>query len=111
MKMRPKIENFLVDLKTWAGFDISGTQRYAVEAGSRMLYTLEHGEVISKQEALQWAGERLPIEWRDLIEQVQQDRLVRCHAPPPPGSMERAVAFVEHLQEHARRETPRDSRK
>ena len=99
MKMRPQIENFLVDLRTWARFDISWTQRYAVEAGSRMLYTLEHGEVISKQEALKWAAERLPIEWRDLIEQVQQDRLVRWDAPPRPGSMERAVTFAHYLQE------------
>ena len=109
MKMRPQIENFLVDLRTWARFDISWTQRYAVEASSRMLYTLEHGEVISKPEALTWAAERLPIEWRDLIEQVQQDRLVRWNNPPRPGSMERAVAFVEYLQERARTKTISDS--
>lgn len=108
--MRPQIENFLVDLRTWARFDISWTQRYAVEASSRMLYTLELGEVISKHEALEWAAERLPIEWRDLIEQVQRDRLVRWNSPPRPGSMERAVAFVEYVQEQARTSTPRDSR-
>jgi aminoglycoside adenylyltransferase-like protein/nucleotidyltransferase-like protein len=108
--MRPQIENFLVDLRTWARFDISWTQRYAIEASSRMLYTLELGEVISKHEALEWAAERLPIEWRDLIEQVQQDRLVRWNSPSRPGSMERAVAFVEYVQGRARRSTPRDAR-
>ena len=100
-KMRAQIQNFLPDLKTWASFDISWTQRYAVEAISRMLYTLEHGEVISKQGALSWAAETLPLEWHDLIEQVRQDRLVRWNAPPRPGSVERAIAFVEYVQERA----------
>jgi predicted nucleotidyltransferase len=101
-KMRPLIENFLVDLRTWASFDVSWTQRYAVEASSRMLYTLEHGEVISKQEALAWSAETLPLEWRDLIDQVRQDRLMSWNAPPRPGSVECAVAFVEYVQERAR---------
>ena len=101
-KMRPQIENFLVDLGTWASFDISWTQRYAVETSSRMLYTLEHGEVISKQEALKWAAETLPLEWRELIEQVRQDRFVRWNESPRPESVERAVAFVQYIQERAR---------
>jgi hypothetical protein len=108
-KMRPQIQDFLVDLRTWAPFDIGWTQRYAVEAINRMLYTLEHGEVISKQDALSWAAETLPLEWRDLIEQVRQDRLVSWNAPPRPGSMEHAVAFVEYIQRRARLDTPPDS--
>jgi len=101
-QMRPQIENFLVDLRTWAPLDISWTQRYAVEASSRMLYTLEHGEVIPKQDALTWAAETLPPEWRDLIDQVRQDRFVRWNAPLRPRSMDRAIAFIEHAQERAR---------
>jgi hypothetical protein len=101
-KMRAQIENFLVDLKEWASFDISWTQRYAVEASSRMLYTLQRGEVISKQEALSWAAETLPIEWRDLIEQVRQDRQVKWNAPPRPGSVDRSIAFVQYVQNCAR---------
>jgi len=108
-KMRPQIQNFLIDLRTWATFDIGWTQRYAVEAINRMLYTLEHGEVISKQDALNWAAETLPLEWRDLIEQVRKDRLVRWNAPPRPGSMEHAVAFVEYVQERAQKSPPRGS--
>ena len=101
-KMRPQIENFLVDLKTWASFDISWTQRYAVEAVSRMLYTLQHGELISKQEALNWVAETMPIEWRGLIWQVRQDRLVKWNAPPRPGSVDRSIAFVQYVQDRAR---------
>lgn len=99
--MRPQIESFLVDLAGWAAFDVSWTQRYAVEASSRMLYTLEHGEVISKRAALEWAAETLPVEWRDLIKQVESDRLVRWNDPPRPGSVDRAVAFVGYVQKRA----------
>jgi hypothetical protein len=109
--MRPQIESFLVDLRTWASFDVSWTQRYAVEASSRMLHTLEHGEVISKKAALEWAAETLPAEWRDLIEQVRHDRFVPWNDPPRPGSVDRSVAFVEHVQERARaRQDPGERR-
>jgi Aminoglycoside adenylyltransferase, C-terminal domain/Nucleotidyltransferase domain len=99
---RPQIESFLVDLASWASFDVSWTQRYAVEASSRMLYTLEHGEVISKPAALEWASETLPSEWGDLIEQVRSDRFVTWNDPPRPGSVDRAAAFVAYVQERAR---------
>lgn len=95
------IESFLEDLLTWTSFEISWTQRYAVEAGSRMLYTLENGEVISKQDALDWATVAMPAEWRDLIDQVRQDRFVRWNALPRPGSVDRTLAFVKYVQERA----------
>jgi hypothetical protein len=100
--MQTQIERFLVDLGTWASFDVSWTQRYAVAAGSRMLYTLEQGRVISKKAALEWAAETLPGEWRSLIEQVENDRFIPWNDPPRPGSVDRAVAFVEYVQERAR---------
>jgi hypothetical protein len=100
-KMRPQVENFLEDLLSWATFDVSWTQRYAVEALSRMLYTLEHGEVISKRAALEWATEVMPGEWHDLIQQVREDRFVRWNDPPRPGSVERTRAFVDYAKERA----------
>ena len=54
------------DLLAWASFDLSWTQRYAVESVSRMLYTFEHGEVVSKRHALDWAAEAMPAEWCNL---------------------------------------------
>jgi predicted nucleotidyltransferase len=98
--MRPQIEGFLDDLLSWTTFEISWTQRYAVEAIARMLYTLEHGAVISKSDALDWAGKAMPV-WGDLVEQVRRDRFVQWNAPPPPGSADRALAFVAHVQERA----------
>jgi hypothetical protein len=104
--MRPQIETFLEDLRSWASFELSWTQRYAVEAMSRMLFTLEHGEVISKPAALDWAEATFPAEWRSLLQQVRRDRFVQWDAPPPPGSVERALAFVAYGRARA---TPRSS--
>ena len=101
-RMRAQIENFLNDLVTWTTFEISWTQRYAVEASSRMLYSLEHGEVISKQDALDWGTEAMPVQWRDLIDQVRQDRFVPWNEPPRPGSVERTLEFIAYAQERAR---------
>ena len=66
------------------------------------LYTLAHGQVISKQDALRWAAETVPPEFRDLIEQVRQDRLVQWNHPPSPGSVDRSIAFVRYVRERAR---------
>jgi predicted nucleotidyltransferase len=101
-KMRRQIENFVDDLLTWTSFEVSWTQRYAVEATLRMLYTFERGEVISKQDALDWGVAAIPAKWRELIEQVRSDRFVPWNDPPRPGSVERTLAFVEYVQERAR---------
>lgn len=101
-EMQRNIETFLDALLNWTTFDISWTQRYVVEAMSRMLYTLERGEVISKQAALAWASEAMPAEWRTLINQVRHDRFVRWNDPPPPGAVERTLAFGGYVQQRAR---------
>jgi hypothetical protein len=101
--MRPQIATFLDDLLSWTTFAISWSQRYAVEAASRMLYTLEHGAIVSKRDALAWAAEALPADWHDLIRQVGEDRFVQWNDPPRPGSVERALAFVAFVQERAAR--------
>lgn len=100
--MAPKLESFLDDLLAWASFDLSWTQRYAVESVSRMLYTFERGQVVSKRHALDWATEAMPLEWRELIDQVRDDRFVRWNDPPRPGSVGRTLAYVRHVQERAR---------
>jgi predicted nucleotidyltransferase len=109
-EMRPHIDNFLDELLSWTTFDSSWTQRYGVEATSRMLYTLEHGEVISKQDALAWATEALPEQWRQLIDQVRRDRFVQWNAPPRPGAVERTLAFIDYVQQRARASPERSSR-
>lgn len=100
--MRRRIETFLDDLLTWTTFDVSWSQRYAVEAISRMLCTVECGEVVSKRDALAWAAAAVPAEWRGLIDQVRRDRFVRWNDPPRPGSVDRTLGFVHYMQDRAR---------
>ena len=58
--------------------------------------------MISKRDALEWVTEALPVQWRDLIDQVRQDRFVQWNESPRPGSVERTLAFIEYVQERAR---------
>lgn len=44
----------------------------------------------------------MPAEWRSLIDQVREDRFVQWNDPPRPGSVDRALAFVEFVQARAR---------
>jgi len=98
-----RIDGFLEDLRGWAPFDGSWTQRYAVESMSRMLCTLEGGEVVGKRTGLDWAETSMPPEWRDLIQQVRRAwSEFAWNDPPRPGSMERSLAFAEYGRKRAR---------
>jgi hypothetical protein len=66
-----------------------------------MLYTLGHGEVISKQRALDWAAREMPAEWGDLIVHAREDRFAQWNGPPRPESVERTLAFIASVQERA----------
>jgi len=101
-RMRRRIDAFVDDLLGRTSFDLSWTQRYAVETTSRMLYTLEHGEVISKRAALDWAEATLAPEWRDLVRQVRDDRFVTWNEPPRADSVERSLAFAQYGSARAR---------
>ena len=69
-----------------------------------MLYTLERGDVsLEAGRARLGHRRRWRDEWRGLIDQVRQDRFVQWNDPPRPGSVERTLAFVESVQERARR--------
>ena len=100
---RPLIESFLPDLFTWISFDNAWAQRYAVATLSRMLYTVETGEVTSKPAALEWAKDALPPAWRDLIQQVLDDRDIGWDPADRPraGSVEATTAFAEYAKERA----------
>jgi predicted nucleotidyltransferase len=102
-RMRQLIESFLPDLYSWIGFDIAWAQRYAVASLCRMLYTLDTGEVASKQAALEWAKHALPPAWHDLFHQVLADRAIGWDPddPPRPGTVEATIAFAEYAKERA----------
>ena len=95
-KMRVRIVRFLPDLLSWTNFDeVAWSQRYAVTTLCRMLYTLDTGEVTSKQNALEWAKSALPKRWHGLIQQVIDDRPLPWDDPPRPGSVDATIAFAE----------------
>jgi len=47
----------------WVGY-----RMYAIATMCRMLYTLRHGEIVSKQEAARWAMAALAERWQGLVE-------------------------------------------
>jgi aminoglycoside adenylyltransferase-like protein/nucleotidyltransferase-like protein len=102
-RMRQLISSFLPDLFSWTSFDIAWSQRYAVTTLCRMLYTLETGEVASKQVSLDWAKRTLIPAWHDLIQQALDDRALGWDPGDPPrgGSVEAAIAFAEYAKGRA----------
>ncbi len=98
-KMRVLIARFLPDLLSWTNFDeVAWSQRYAVSTLCRMFYTLDTGEITSKQKALGWAKSALPERWHGLIQQVIDDRPLPWNDPPRPGSVEATIAFAEYAK-------------
>ncbi|RPJ24812.1 MAG: DUF4111 domain-containing protein [Chloroflexi bacterium] len=51
-----------------------GYQSFFVLSLCRMLYTLKHGEIISKHAAAEWAKENLDARWQSLIERALPGR-------------------------------------
>ncbi len=105
-RMRRLIESFLPDLYSGTSFDIAGTQRYAVASLCRMLYTVRTGEVASKPASLEWGKQTLDPTWRDLIQQVIDDRALAWDAPPRPESVEPTIAFAGYAREIATEHFP-----
>jgi hypothetical protein len=93
---RSQLRGLIPDVRGWANFEVAWTQRFIVQTACRLLYTAATGEVTTKLQALDWALRELAPEWRGLIEQAREDRLLPWDDPPRPGSMDRALAFAEH---------------
>jgi predicted nucleotidyltransferase len=73
-----------------------GHQAYIVLTVCRILYTMEHGEVVSKREAAKWAQENMHDRWQPLIERAWRGR------QSPSGPMEDAnetIAFIRQIVE------------
>lgn len=95
------IADCIPGMLTWTTFDIAWSQRYAVTALCRMLFTLQRGEVISKPAALEWGMRELAERWRPLIRQAAEDRALPWGDPPRPGSVEETLAFADDAMRHA----------
>jgi hypothetical protein len=57
-----------LQLKDTSRVEESGYQAYTILSMCRVLYTLQHGAILSKPEAARWAQRNLDEQWRALIE-------------------------------------------
>ncbi|TWP48030.1 DUF4111 domain-containing protein [Lentzea tibetensis] len=95
-EMRAALPTVIDDIRAWASFDVAWTQRYAVSAVCRALYTIKTAEVESKRGALAWALDHLDPKWRPLIAQAMADRDLGWDPdqPPRPGSLDETFEFA-----------------
>jgi hypothetical protein len=104
-RMRADAPALIPGILTWVSFDVAWAQRYTVTTLCRILNTYEVGRVTSKRAALLWALDNVDPPWHDLIRQTLADRELGWdpHDPPSPGTVERTLAFADHVVERTRR--------
>jgi predicted nucleotidyltransferase len=72
---------------------------YIVIGLCRVLWTIEHGTIVSKQAAAEWALSELEPEWRPLIQEALAERadpVGRWYAPGSEDDRARTLAFVRY---------------
>jgi len=80
-----------------------GYQSYVVLTVCRMLYTLVHGQVVSKPAAARWALATLDGRWVGLIERAVQGRHVPGSALAP-GDQAETMAYIRYALDDRARE-------
>ena len=69
-----------------------GYRMYAILTMPRILYTLQHGTVVSKPEAARWALETLPPRWAALVASA-----IDWPDTPLPDSVAEVQAFMRFV--------------
>jgi hypothetical protein len=77
-----------------------GYQYYIILTLSRILYTLERGEIASKPTAAQWAQENLPTPWSALVGWAWAGRIGNDQEQPP-EDLRPTLAFIRYVGEHS----------
>jgi predicted nucleotidyltransferase len=89
----------------WAAGPMSDwKQTYLVVTACRILYTLETGEVASKQRSGEWALGSLDPRWSELIRGAldrRADPWIRVHRPAQPLAGDRTRAFLAYATAYA----------
>ncbi len=80
-----------------------GYQSYIVLTLCRVLYTLQHGRVVSKKIAAQWAQTSLDKAWAGLIERAWEGRL-NYNAQLDPNDVVQTLKMVAHFTTGAQHE-------
>ena len=89
-----------------AALQSRGYQSYTVLTMCRMLYTLQHGAVVSKPFAARWARETLDARWADLIERALIGRQTP-NSKAQPDDVDKSLDFIRYTLERSRQfETP-----
>lgn len=73
-----------------------GYQSYAVLTLCRMVYTLQHADILPKAQAAAWGMTYFPARWQPLISQALHERL-HLRAPTPQQTAE-TVALVDYVR-------------
>ncbi|HTP11893.1 MAG TPA: aminoglycoside adenylyltransferase domain-containing protein, partial [Anaerolineae bacterium] len=71
-------------------------EAFATLTMCRALYTLEHGDIVSKPIAASWAQHTLDGRWGELI-----DRAMAWPQEPQPGSLRETLEFIRYTIESA----------
>lgn len=77
-----------------------GYQSYIVLSLCRVLYTLQHGTVVSKLVAARWAQATLDERWVSLIERAWAGRH-NAGEEPSPEDINGTLEFLRHTVEHS----------
>jgi predicted nucleotidyltransferase len=67
---------------------------YAVLTACRIYYTASHRTLVSKDQAMRWAMERVPPQWRSVIQTASENRLKSGGATTPQLEQD-AMGFIE----------------
>lgn len=103
--MRASLPNWAVRLlDTPALVQHRGYQSYIVLTVCRVLYTLQHGTVVSKRVAADWAGQYLDQRWTPLIEQAWAGRQNPQQAASP-EDVKATLELLRYAVEQSRRAT------
>jgi predicted nucleotidyltransferase len=78
-----------------------GYQSFIVLSLCRMLYTLQHGEIVSKQAAAQWAIKTLETHWKPLIEHALMGRQ-NSGLEVEQKDLNGTIAFMHYTMRHSR---------
>jgi predicted nucleotidyltransferase len=78
-----------------------GYQSYCVLTLCRMLYTLKHGEILSKPEAAKWALTNMDPKWKPLIERALIGRQ-NSDLEAEPGEIKETLAMMQYVLKQAK---------
>ncbi|MCU0519458.1 MAG: DUF4111 domain-containing protein [Anaerolineae bacterium] len=73
-----------------------GYQSYIVLTLCRILYTVAHGDVVSKATAVEWARETVGARWARLIDNAWEGRR-GPDGPPAPDAVRETLAFIRYV--------------